>query len=122
VYEPVIEALKKKILDEGHNTPHSVDPGGNKLYKNLKQTFWCCNTKQEVATYMAKCLTCQKGEDRTSTTSRTLTTFGSPRVEVDSVSMDFMEGLPLTQWKNNVIWVIMDRLTKTAHFIAMRNT
>ena len=28
-----VEALKKKILDEGHNTPHSVHPGGNKLYK-----------------------------------------------------------------------------------------
>ena len=28
--------LKKKILDEGHNTPHSVHLGGNKLYKDLK--------------------------------------------------------------------------------------
>ena len=36
--------------------------------------------------------------------------------------MDFMVGLPLTQRKNNAIWVIMDRLTKMAHFIAMRNT
>ena len=36
---PAIEELKKKILDEGHNTPHSVDPGGNKLYKDLKRTF-----------------------------------------------------------------------------------
>jgi len=31
--------LKKKILDEGHNTPHSIHPGGNKLYKDLRQTF-----------------------------------------------------------------------------------
>ena len=36
--------------------------------------------------------------------------------------MDFVMGLPLTQRKNNVIWVIVDRLTKTTHFIAMRNT
>ena len=34
-----VEELKKKILDEGHNTPHSVHLGGNKLYKDLKQTF-----------------------------------------------------------------------------------
>jgi len=37
---PVVEALKKKILDEGHNTPYSIHPTGNKLYKDLKQTFW----------------------------------------------------------------------------------
>jgi len=30
---PAIEALKKKILDEGHNTPYSIHPGGNKLHK-----------------------------------------------------------------------------------------
>ena len=33
---PTVEEFKKKILDEGHNTPHSVHPGGNKLYKDLK--------------------------------------------------------------------------------------
>jgi len=45
-----------------------------------------------------------------------------PEWKWDSVSMDFVVSLPLTQWKNNVIWVIVDRLTKIAHFIAMRNT
>jgi len=57
---PAVEALKKKILDEGHNTPHSVHPGENKLYKDLKQTFWLSNKKQEVADYVEKCLTCQR--------------------------------------------------------------
>jgi len=40
-----VEALKKKILDEGYHTPHSVHPGGNQLYKDLKQTFWWSNMK-----------------------------------------------------------------------------
>jgi len=35
----VAEELKKNILDEDHNTPHSIHPGGNKLYKDLMQTF-----------------------------------------------------------------------------------
>jgi len=55
-----IEALKKKILDKGHNTPHLAHPGGYKLYKDLRQTFWWSNMKQEVADYLAKCLTCQR--------------------------------------------------------------
>ena len=45
-----------------------------------------------------------------------------PEWKWDSVSMDFVVGLPPTQKKNNAIWVIMDRLMKTAHFIAKRNT
>jgi len=39
----MVEELKKKILDEGHNTPHSIHPGANKLYKDLKQMFWWSN-------------------------------------------------------------------------------
>jgi len=39
VYIPAIEELKRKILDKGHNTPHSIHLGGNKLHKDLKRTF-----------------------------------------------------------------------------------
>jgi len=60
MYVPTVERCKKKILDEGHNTPFSVHRGGNKLYKDLKQTLWWCNTKQEVADYIAKFLMCQR--------------------------------------------------------------
>ena len=56
----IVDALKKKILDKRHYTPHSVHPGVNKLYKNLKQTFWWSNMKKEVVDYVAKCLTCQR--------------------------------------------------------------
>ena len=45
---PVVEAIKKKIIDEGHNTPHSVHLRKIKLYKDLKQTFQWSNMKQEV--------------------------------------------------------------------------
>ena len=54
---PAIEELKRKILDEGHNTPHSIHPGGNKLYRE-RLTFWWSNMKQVVVDYVAKCLTC----------------------------------------------------------------
>ena len=51
-----MDELKKKILNEGHNIPHSVYPGGNKLYKDLKWTFWWSNMKKELADYVDKCL------------------------------------------------------------------
>ncbi|XP_057249962.1 uncharacterized protein LOC130591075 [Beta vulgaris subsp. vulgaris] len=57
---PDKEALKKRILEEAHNNPFSVHPGGKKLYKDLKQTFWWSNMKQEVAEFVSRCLTCQR--------------------------------------------------------------
>jgi len=57
---PAAEELKKKILDEGHNTPHSIHPGENKLYKDMKLMFWWSSKNQEVTNYAAKCLTYQR--------------------------------------------------------------
>ena len=44
-----------------------------------------------------------------------------PKWKWDSMSLDFMVGLPLIQKKNNVNWVIINKLIKMAHFIATRN-
>jgi hypothetical protein len=45
-----------------------------------------------------------------------------PMWKWDDISMDFIVGLPLTARKKDSIWVIVDRLTKTAHFIAVHTT
>ena len=119
---PSIKAPKKKILDGGHNTPHPVHLAGNKLCKDLKQTFWWSNMKQEVVDYVVKCLTCQRVKIEHQRPAWLLQPLDVHEWKWDSMSMDFVGGWPLIHWKNNVIWVIMDRLTKTAHFIAMRNT
>ena len=57
---PPIEELKRKILDEGHNTPHFIHPDRNKRYKDLKRIFWWSNVQQEVVDYLAKSFTCQR--------------------------------------------------------------
>ena len=36
--------------------------------------------------------------------------------------MDFVTHFPWTPWKHDAVWVIVDRLTKSAHFLAMRMT
>ena len=101
---------------------HSVYLGKNNLYKDLEPRFWWSNKKQEVADYIAKCLTCQKVNIEHQRPTKLLPLLDVPEWKWDSVSMDFVVGLPLPQRKNNAIWVVVDRLTKTAHFIAMQNT
>lgn len=47
-------------MEEVHSSPYSVHPGGDKLYKDMKQMFWWPNMKRKVAEFVAKCLICQK--------------------------------------------------------------
>jgi len=77
--------------------------------------------KQEVADYVAQCLTSQRVKIEHQRPAGLLQPLDVPQWKWDSVPMDFVMGLPLTQRKHDVIWVIVDRLMKSAHFIAMRN-
>jgi hypothetical protein len=78
--------------------------------------------KREVAEFVSKCLTCQKIKIDHRRPGGLLQPLEVPEWKWDSISMDFVTGLPPTQKGNNTIWVIVDRLTKVAHFIAMKNT
>ena len=50
---PNVPEIKKEILEVAHNTGCTVHPGVTKLYKDLKETFWCNNMKLEIAQYVA---------------------------------------------------------------------
>jgi hypothetical protein len=55
-----IKELKDKILRESHESAYSIHPGGNKMYHDLKVTYWWYGMKRDVAEYVALCDTCQR--------------------------------------------------------------
>jgi len=57
---PAYEELKRMILEEGHKSHHSLHPNMNKMYQDLKKSFWLSSIKQEIARYVVACLTCLK--------------------------------------------------------------
>jgi hypothetical protein len=57
---PNVKELKAKILCEAHESAYSIHPGGNKMYHNLKATYWWYDMKRDVAEYVALCNTCQR--------------------------------------------------------------
>ncbi|KAL9227802.1 hypothetical protein vseg_003452 [Gypsophila vaccaria] len=116
------EELKRKILEEAHNTPYSEHPGGDKLYKDLKKTFWWPNMKREVAEFVSHCLTCQKVKSEHKRPQGKLHTLEVPGWKWESIFMDFICGMSSTKKGNNMIWVIVDRLTKSPHFVPMKDT
>ena len=73
------------------------------MYRELRQYFWWSNMKKEVAEYVDKCLTFQKVKVEHQRPVGKLPTW-----KWDSISMDFVMGLPLSALKKNAIWVIVD--------------
>jgi hypothetical protein len=55
---PNINELKDKILREAHESAYSIHRGGNKMYHDLKATYWWYRMKRDVAEYVALCDTC----------------------------------------------------------------
>jgi hypothetical protein len=59
IYVPNIKELKDKILHVAHESAYSIRPGGNKMYHDLKATYWWYDMKRDIAEYVALCDTCQ---------------------------------------------------------------
>ncbi|XP_028079084.1 uncharacterized protein LOC114280871 [Camellia sinensis] len=57
---PDIPELKKKILEEAHNSRFAVHPGNTKMYHDLKEHYWWTGMKRDIANHVSKCLHCQK--------------------------------------------------------------
>ncbi|KAK1694553.1 hypothetical protein QYE76_011250, partial [Lolium multiflorum] len=110
--------LKQVILKEAHDTLYSIHPGGTKMYQDLKEQFWWHGMKREIGSYIAKCDIYQSQEN---ISDRRIAHYDS-RMEVGFVGMDFITGFPKSSKGNDSIWVVVDRLTKVAHFIPVKST
>ena len=78
--------------------------------------------KKEVAEYVAYCLTCQKVKAKHQRPGGKLQPLKIPEWKWDPITMDFVVGLPKTTKGHDAIWVVVDRLTKSAHFISIKTT
>ncbi|KAI3814060.1 hypothetical protein L1987_18802 [Smallanthus sonchifolius] len=92
VWIPIGGELRTKILDEAHKSRYSIHPGTNKMYQDLRKEYWWPGMKHEVTKYW------------------------------EHVTMDFITKLPRTAKDHDTIWVFVDRLTKSAHFLPIRET
>jgi hypothetical protein len=111
------EALKKKILDEAHTSRYSIHLGSTKMYLDLMKQFWWTRMKREAARYVSECDTCRKVNADYMNLGGLLQPLSVPEWKWDDISMEFIVGLPLTAHKFDSIWVIIDRLSKSGHFI-----
>ncbi|GJR25962.1 putative reverse transcriptase domain-containing protein [Tanacetum coccineum] len=119
---PYYGDLRAVIMHESHKSKYSIHPGSDKMYQDMKKLYWWPNMKADIATYVSKCLTCAKAKAEHQRPSGLLVQPKIPEWKWDNITMDFVTKLPKTSQGYDIIWVIVDRLTKSAIFTPMRET
>ncbi|GJW01041.1 putative reverse transcriptase domain-containing protein, partial [Tanacetum coccineum] len=90
VWLPQFGGLRDLVMHESHKSMYSIHLGLNRMYQDLKSLYWLPNIKRIL-----------------------------PRM-LERITMDFVSGLPRTPSGYDTIWFIIDRLTKSAHFLPMK--
>ncbi|GJT58422.1 putative reverse transcriptase domain-containing protein [Tanacetum coccineum] len=119
---PCFGDLRALIMHESHKSKYSIHPGSDKMYQDLKKLYWWPNMKAEIATYISKCMTCAKVKAEYQKPSGLLV---QPIILIwnwENFTIDFVTKLPKKTSGQDIIWVIVDRLTKSAHFLPMKET
>ena len=96
--------LRKNMLYESHNIVFTMDPGGNKMYQDMKLCYWWRGMKKDIFEYVSKCLTCQQVKVEHQVPSGLLNPLPIPQWKWDNITMDFVSDFPLTQRKRDVVW------------------
>ena len=109
-------------MDEGHKSRFAVHPGRSKMYQDLKKSYWWMGMKCDIASYIDRCLECQQIKAVRQKPSGLLQPLPISKMKWEDIMMDYVIGFPRSSKGNNAIWVIVDRLTKSAHFIPIKNT
>ncbi|GJT81665.1 putative reverse transcriptase domain-containing protein [Tanacetum coccineum] len=109
-------------MHESHKSKYSIHLGSDKMYQDLKKLYWWPNMKAIIAEYVGKCLTCSRVKAECQKPSGLLIQPKIPTWKWERITMDFVTKLPKTSSGHDTIWVIIDRLTKSAHFIPTRET
>ncbi|GKC67080.1 putative reverse transcriptase domain-containing protein, partial [Tanacetum coccineum] len=107
-------------MDEARATRYSVHPGADKMYHDLRDMYWWPGMKKDIAIYVSKCLTCSKVKAEHQRPSGLLQQPEIPEWKWEKITMDFITKLMRSSSGHDTIWVIMDRITKSAHFLAFR--
>ncbi|KAD3336655.1 hypothetical protein E3N88_32174 [Mikania micrantha] len=114
--------IRSRILDEAHKSRYSIHPGATKMYQDLRKDYWWPGMKFNVMQYVNKCLTCAQVKAEHQKPYGYVQPLEVPEWKWEHITMDFITKLPLTAKRHDVIWVIVDRLTKSAHFLPIRET
>ena len=114
--------LRDDILREAHSSRFTVHPGSVKMYHDVCRSFWWPGLKKDVRDTVSRCLVCQQVKIKHQQPGGLLHPLPPPEWKWDCITCDFVTHLPTSRRQMDVVWVVLDRLMKSAHFIPIRMT
>ena len=109
-------------FEEANGSRYSIHLGLTKLYNDLRDIFWWDILKKDMAKFVSMCPNCQQVKAEHQKTGDLLQEIQVPTWKWEDINMDFVVGLPQTQRQYDSIWVVVDSLTKSAHFIPVKSS
>ncbi|GJW77827.1 putative reverse transcriptase domain-containing protein [Tanacetum coccineum] len=101
-------------MHEAHTSRYSVHPGADKMYYDLRDLYWWPGMKRDIAEYVSRCSKIKAEHQKP---SGFLQQPEIPEWKWEKITMDFVTKLPKSSSGHDTIWVVVDRLTKSAHFL-----
>lgn len=112
---------KEAVIHDFHNTPMGGHSGMFRTYKRIASNFYWVGMKKDIQDYIRCCDTCQRNKSDTLTPIGLLQPLQIPDRVWEDVSMDFIDGLPMSNGFSAIL-VVVDRLSKYGHFIALKHS
>lgn len=112
----------EEIFCETHMSLYSIHPGSTKMYKDLQMLYWWSGINWDIRRFVSECITCQKVKADHQRPAEMLKLLPILGWKWENITIDFVVGLPRSVRGSNVIWVIVDRLTKSADSMPVKMT
>ena len=122
IYVLDVGDIRNMVMKETHDVPYAGHSGHQKTVAAVRKQYYWSGMKNDVVEYIARCMECQKVKVEHRHTAGLLQPLPILEWNWDAVMMDFVTNLPKTIFQNDVIMVVVDKLTKEAHFILVKTT
>eukprot|EP00253_Pinus_taeda_P015903 PITA_15903 len=122
LYVPNQSRIKNLIMDEFHVSHYAGHPGYQKMITAIRKEYFWPGMKKNIIEYLSQCLECQQIKAEHQHPAGLLQPLQIPEWKWEVISMDFITGLPKTKKNNDSIFVVVDKLSKAAHFIPVQST
>ncbi|GJP41072.1 hypothetical protein CLOM_g710 [Closterium sp. NIES-68] len=122
IWVPGYDLLRTLLIQESHDNLTSGHFGVDKTTKMLQRNYYWPNMADDVRKYVSSCTACQIMKSSHQRAAGLLQPLDPPERPWQHVTMDYVTGLPAGPSGNDAILVVVDRLTKMAHFIACQQT
>ncbi|KAI3790904.1 hypothetical protein L2E82_04323 [Cichorium intybus] len=122
IWVPKLGEVRQTLLEEAHQSKFSIHLGATKMYRDLHEYYWWPGMKSEVAWFVERCMTCRRVKAEHQRPHGRLQPLEIPEWKWEHITMDFITKLPRTPRHMETIWAIVDRLTKSAHFLPIQET